>query len=248
MERKAQVGSTLTWIVAFVIIFFILLLFLAVTSGLAKAKQIPVLSWFLSSENKLGVGEDVSLEGGMKSMKVQREIIKLLNTRIKDPVSVYNPNYVDREAGMKEQEALRENVFDGITYRELIVLFAQGEPKEDISRNDILGDVNYNAGGPANLYLKFSKKPYYYDYLIIFGKHLRDYFSELASKDEDYIDASFVISYEGKTITVLSPLPMGVGSDYTPRKIGAAKQGYTYVELPVSDSKTAKIMVDVPVE
>lgn len=38
ISKRAQIGSTLTWIVAFIVIFIVMLLFVTITMGLAKVK------------------------------------------------------------------------------------------------------------------------------------------------------------------------------------------------------------------
>ena len=71
-SRKAQIGTTLTWIVAFIIIFFIMLLFFGGCAFLSGEK-------FLSGERDI-----ISLDEGqnLESLYNQRHLTKILNTPV----------------------------------------------------------------------------------------------------------------------------------------------------------------------
>ncbi len=69
--RKAQIGATLTWVVAFLIIFFIMLLFVSATAFLTGKK-------FLFGEE----GNIIGIEGGLGTQKTQRIMMRFLNTPI----------------------------------------------------------------------------------------------------------------------------------------------------------------------
>lgn len=77
-SRKAQIGTTLTWIVAFVIIFFIMLLFFGGCAFLSGEK-------FLSGErNIIGLDEGQDLE----SLYNQRLLTKILNTPVDEKKTI----------------------------------------------------------------------------------------------------------------------------------------------------------------
>jgi len=72
--KKAQLGATLTWFVAFIVIFFIMFLFTGATALLAVQKNVPIISWFTGAgENKISVGA-YSTE-----IEMQRNLIFFLN-------------------------------------------------------------------------------------------------------------------------------------------------------------------------
>jgi len=50
-SKKSQVSATLTWIVAFVIIAFIIILYLSIAAGIAGKRNIPILSEFYSKSS-----------------------------------------------------------------------------------------------------------------------------------------------------------------------------------------------------
>src|SRR3989338_3109391 len=70
-KKKAQIGSTITWIGAFLIIFFILLLFLSASVVVSKTKKVLGANYKLSAET-------IEQEPLMQS----RMLISLLNSPI----------------------------------------------------------------------------------------------------------------------------------------------------------------------
>jgi|TARA_Y100000310_G_scaffold333757_1_gene411952 hypothetical protein len=80
LDRKAQVGITLTWITAFLVIFFIMLIFIVVSSGLFAKKIIPRYLVFGGSDKNIIKLDD---EKSIGSLNNQRKLIMLLNTPIK---------------------------------------------------------------------------------------------------------------------------------------------------------------------
>lgn len=73
--KKAQLGATLTWFVAFIVIFFIMFLFTGATALLASQKNIPIISWFIGAgESKISVDAASSIE-----MRMQRDLVLFLN-------------------------------------------------------------------------------------------------------------------------------------------------------------------------
>ncbi len=71
-SRKAQIGTTLTWIVAFVIIFFIMLLFFVGCAFLSGEKFVSM------KKNIISLDEEQNLE----SLHSQRLLAKILNTLV----------------------------------------------------------------------------------------------------------------------------------------------------------------------
>src|SRR3989338_5079538 len=70
-RKKAQIGATITWIAAFLIIFFIILLFLAASLVISKAKKVSSADYKLSAET---IEEEPLAQSGM--------LVSLLNSRI----------------------------------------------------------------------------------------------------------------------------------------------------------------------
>ncbi len=64
-NKKGQIGATITWFVAFLIIFFMLMLFMFFTSILAAGKVVPV---FGSGRN------DIKLESSSFDLKVSEDV------------------------------------------------------------------------------------------------------------------------------------------------------------------------------
>ena len=73
MNRRAQIGTTLTWAVAFLIILFILGLFFAITTGLLVKK---------------GGGNEIKDVGGFNGIGMQRELQFVLNNEVDGGKSV----------------------------------------------------------------------------------------------------------------------------------------------------------------
>jgi len=70
-KKKAQIGSTITWIGAFLIIFFILLLFLSASVVVSKTKKVLGANYKLSAET---IGQEPLMQSRM--------LISLLNSPI----------------------------------------------------------------------------------------------------------------------------------------------------------------------
>ncbi len=70
-QKKAQVGATITWIAAFLIIFFIMLLFLTASLAISKAKKVLSADYRISAEP---IEEEPLAQSGM--------LVSLLNSRI----------------------------------------------------------------------------------------------------------------------------------------------------------------------
>jgi len=93
-KRKGQIGATLTWIAAFLVIFFVMLLFIGASVLIAATKGFATIEFF-----------------GQNSLNMQREAILFLNT----PFVFENSNVKLRDEllrsdlnGPQKQEMLRE--------------------------------------------------------------------------------------------------------------------------------------------
>jgi len=72
-SRKAQIGATLTWIVAFLIIFFIMVLFILAAGGVSKIREIK--GWFLFKSP-----EGIDVES--RDLVLTNNLISVLNTPV----------------------------------------------------------------------------------------------------------------------------------------------------------------------
>src|SRR3989344_1839784 len=95
-KKKAQIGATITWIGAFLIIFFILLLFLSASVIISKSKKVLGANYRISAET-------IEQEPLMQS----RMLVSLMNTKVE--IS----DTVKRQVRMKE--ALEYLSFDDVT-------------------------------------------------------------------------------------------------------------------------------------
>jgi len=86
INRKGEIGSTLTWFAGFLVIFFVLGLFLAATTLFSIKKKI------------ISGSDEIELEKHLSDAKEQRILFSLLNSKI---------NLSDKEVRIKE--VLREN-------------------------------------------------------------------------------------------------------------------------------------------
>jgi len=84
--KKAQIGSTLTWFVGFLVIFFILGLFLVATTLFSLKKKI------------ISGSDEIELEKHLSNAKQQRVLFSLINSNI---------NFSDNEVRIKD--VLRDN-------------------------------------------------------------------------------------------------------------------------------------------
>jgi len=100
MNKKSQIGATITWITASVIVFFVMLLFIAATIGLAKGKD-------LFNENKIRLGE----QEWAGSLENQRELDSIFSTEI-DGVTIRNliTEWIITEDNNKVENKVEEKV------------------------------------------------------------------------------------------------------------------------------------------
>lgn len=78
ISKKAQIGITLTWFVAFVIVFFVMLVFLALTALLAAEKSILSLGGILGGKN------NIESQKNSDNLASQRKLFFLLNSPLDD--------------------------------------------------------------------------------------------------------------------------------------------------------------------
>ena len=74
-SKKGEIGETIAWIFAFIIILFVIGLFLGATGLLAKSKSVPVFSWLIGTgENEISIEKSgrtgLYMQDGMVLMSV----------------------------------------------------------------------------------------------------------------------------------------------------------------------------------
>jgi len=73
-NKKSQIYATLTWFVAFIIIFFIILLFISASIIIAGKREVPITGVWGDS---IGV-----VKYGFENLEAQRSLIEVLNNKI----------------------------------------------------------------------------------------------------------------------------------------------------------------------
>ncbi len=106
LDRKAQVGITLTWITAFLVIFFIMLIFIVVSSGLFAKKIIPRYLVFGGSDKNIIKLDD---EKSIGSLNNQRKLIRILNTPINKGETL-SEKIIQWQLDKKNEEELKKEV------------------------------------------------------------------------------------------------------------------------------------------
>lgn len=99
--KKAQIAATLTWIVAFVIIFFIMLLFFSATAFLSGKK-------FLSRERDIiefDEGQD------LESLHSQRTLIRIFNTPVDERKTIKDLIF---EWQLSKDESVKRKIEEGV--------------------------------------------------------------------------------------------------------------------------------------
>jgi len=94
-RKKGQIGTIMTWAVAFTIVLFLMIVFIIITGALSKTKS--------SGEN------EINLEESAENLNSQRELMKILNS----PVEV-------NKKEMSVQEAIKFWFFDREKYAEVL--------------------------------------------------------------------------------------------------------------------------------
>jgi hypothetical protein len=74
MNKKAQIGDTLTWFMAFIIIFFIIILFITASIIISGQKEMPILG---IGGNSISVSQN-----SLEDLELDRNLIKILNTPV----------------------------------------------------------------------------------------------------------------------------------------------------------------------
>ena len=159
--KRAQLGATLTWIAAFIIILFVMALFLLLTASLIGEKKIPVISSISgSSKDKIELASSLS-----SSLNVQKDLHSFLDididykgSRVKasDLLAVSHKDFYEKDIELTELErnpdyesfnVFRENLishFNGIydSCYSACVYFVSGEsyPYQEIFGNGCSGE------------------------------------------------------------------------------------------------------------
>lgn len=111
MNRRGQIGAGLTWFAAFIIVFFVMLLFISATVALAQLKKVSITEWRMGAQRSgTFSGEQLSL-----TLNAEKNLMEGLNSRanyngenvkISDIVAMIG---VFKDA--KEQEQLTQIVY-----------------------------------------------------------------------------------------------------------------------------------------
>jgi hypothetical protein len=128
-SKKGTIGTTITWFVAFVIIFFIMLIFGVVSALLASEKNVPVVSWFFGNEEN-----SIEIEEGYSTVSYQEDLFKILNSPTDQGVSVreliglwhYNKWYTD----MSRDSTFKASIENAMTELEYEYLLHEEDYKE----------------------------------------------------------------------------------------------------------------------
>ena len=143
-SKRSQVGVTLTWLVAFVVIFFIMLVFIGMTS-------------ILVTEKKLNKNEIPLVETGFNKIDGQRNLIRFLNseTEFKGQKMIFKDflsnveDSKDKEDKFKEiaesfiKESFSLGVEDKDYYRVWIRIYS---PNDEIGQYFAIdGNTNYEV-------------------------------------------------------------------------------------------------------
>jgi hypothetical protein len=156
-HKKAQVASTLTWFVGFLVIFFIMLLFLALTVVIAGAKEIGK-----SSKNEVQKYNSASLESQrtlisflntpVEGGKMREEILSSLNILIENNIDIYNIHYENLNPDTKylvdlnKQKLISQiqGTLDKVC-SEYMLKVPQGIIMNDV--NDFISESKFESGG-----------------------------------------------------------------------------------------------------
>lgn len=152
INNKAQVGTTLTWFAAFLIIFFIMFLFFSITAVLIAKKNISLVSWFSGDKKNL-----IEFEKGFGNLKIQENIINLLKTSVsfnEKEMSLYDLIY---SSDLNDKEA--SSVFNEVVLREFAKNFPY--PYEGWTGRDNPWWVRvYNANQNMNQWDKYNEEQF----------------------------------------------------------------------------------------
>lgn len=112
LNKKAQVGLTITWGVAFLVIFFIMILFIGMSSLIGVKKIAP--SWIGGGggfdEAEVDSSEDSSSDSSLGDLRSQERLFYVLNSELKDGKKVRELILENRKEEIKtELNELLEN-------------------------------------------------------------------------------------------------------------------------------------------
>lgn len=145
MHNKAQIGSTLTWFVGFLIVFFVIGLLLAATTLFSLKKKI------------ISGSDEIELEKHLSDAKQQRVLFSVLNSNINFSDKEIKIKDVLRESNMgtieslKKQE-LKEKIENKV--KEILVAeFGEGSCYYFQAKYSINGDLNFVSGSKSKLAL-----------------------------------------------------------------------------------------------
>jgi hypothetical protein len=99
LDKKAQIGTTLTWIAGTVIIFFVMLIFVLGVTSLAGIKEVQK---GVSSIFSLGSSSN-EYKSGLEEMEFENKVYFMLNKEI---------NIIDNEKGETVKGRLVDNLFE----------------------------------------------------------------------------------------------------------------------------------------
>lgn len=149
-NNKAQIGTTLTWFAAFLIIFLIMLLFFAITAVLVAKKNISLASWFSGDKKNL-----IEFEKGFGNLEIQGNMINLLKTSVKfnqKEIFLYDLIY---SSDLNDKEASK--VFNEVVLKE----FSKDFPYEGWTGRDNPWWVRvYNANQNMNQWDKYNEEQF----------------------------------------------------------------------------------------
>ena len=151
-NNKAQIGTTLTWFAAFLIIFFIMLLFFSITAVLvAKKHLMSFVPWIGTKKNSI----EFKVDSG--NLEIQGNMINLLKTSAKfneKEISLYDLIY---SSSLNNKEASK--VFNEVVLREFAKDFPY--PYEGWTGRDNPWWVRvYNANQNMNQWDKYNEEQF----------------------------------------------------------------------------------------
>jgi len=141
-NKKGQIASTITWVVAFLIIFFMIILFLAFTGLMAGQRQIPVLSFFY------GAPDEINLEKyTAESLEVQQGLVRFLNTQTDfsgEKLKIKHLVFKDEAGINKLNEEAKLFVNEGIAagkYERASIVLLSAEEKSSCILEEVTSEI-----------------------------------------------------------------------------------------------------------
>ncbi len=149
MDKKASIGTVITWLVAGFIILFILLVFILFTSGLVLKKNLP----FIGDRDKLTLSSEESI-----NLEAQRILFLILNFKldgVKFSDLILSSDFDNQEAETKLKED-GEKIIKNIAGEKCYSMSLKKGAKE-IGIGEFDRVVNFVPIFSGNLYLGDSK-------------------------------------------------------------------------------------------